>query len=46
MIAVPSDARSPLYSVPTDMRKSFDGLSGIVRDELGQEPSGGSSFLS
>ena len=45
MIAVPSDANIFLYSSPTDMRKSFDGLSGIVRSELGQEPTDGSWFL-
>lgn len=27
------------------MRKSFDGLSGIVRSELGREPDDGSLFL-
>jgi len=26
-----------LYSGNTDMRKQFDGLCGIVRNELGQE---------
>ena len=27
-----------LYAHPCDMRKSFDGLSGIVVNELGQDP--------
>lgn len=45
MIAVPSDAQILLYSLPTDMRKSFDGLSGIIRTELGKEPTDGSWFL-
>lgn len=45
MIAVPSDANILLYSAPTDMRKSFDGLAGIVRTELGREPTDGSWFL-
>ena len=27
-----------LYSKPSDMRKSFDGLSGIVRDQLNRDP--------
>lgn len=27
-----------LRRAPTDMRKSFDGLSGIVRGELGRDP--------
>ena len=45
MIAVPSDANIFLNSSPTDMRKSFDGLTGIVRTELGREPTDGSWFL-
>jgi len=45
MIAVPSDANLFLYRQPTDMRKSFDGLAGIVRNELGREPTDGSWFL-
>ena len=34
-----------LYTEPTDMRKSFDGLSGIVRSELEADPTDGSCFL-
>jgi len=34
-----------LYTEPTDMRKSFDGLSGIVRSELAADPLDGSLFL-
>ena len=34
-----------LYTEPTDMRKSFDGLSGIVRSELEADPTDGSLFL-
>jgi transposase len=30
---------------PTDMRKSFDGLSGIVRGELGHDPLAGDLFV-
>ena len=30
---------------PTDMRKSFDGLSGMVREVLQQDPLSGSLFL-
>ena len=45
MIAVPSDASIFLYRSPTDMRKNFDGLCGIVRNELGCEPTDGSWFL-
>jgi len=34
-----------LYRLPTDMRKSFCGLSGIIRDQLGCEPTDGTLFL-
>ena len=44
-MALPASATIYLYSQPTDMRKSFDGLSGIVRGELGREPEAGSLFL-
>ena len=30
---------------PTDMRRSFDGLSGMVRQVLSQDPLRGASFL-
>jgi transposase len=30
---------------PTDMRKGFDGLSGIVREEFGADPTDGSLFI-
>jgi transposase len=34
-----------LRRAPTDMRKSFDGLSGIVRGELGRDPLSGDLFV-
>jgi len=34
-----------LHSGATDMRKSFDGLSGIIRGNFGGDPSDGSLFL-
>jgi transposase len=34
-----------LCSRPTDMRKSFDGLFGMVREFLGQDPLSGHLFL-
>jgi transposase len=34
-----------LCTEPTDMRKSFDGLFGIVREFLGQDPLSGHLFL-
>lgn len=34
-----------LYRRPTDMRRSFDGLSAMVRRELGEEPSSGELYV-
>jgi len=34
-----------LYGSPTDMRKSFYGLSGLVRNELNREPDDGSVYI-
>ena len=34
-----------LHSGATDMRKSFDGLSGIIRGTFGGDPADGSLFL-
>jgi transposase len=34
-----------VYTRPTDLRKGFEGLSGIVRRELGSDPTDGSLFL-
>jgi transposase len=45
MIALPTTSGIFLYSKPTDMRKSFSGLAGIVRNELGKTPNDGSLFL-
>ena len=45
MIALPTNSGIFLYSKPTDMRKSFSGLAGIVRNELGKQPNDGSLFL-
>jgi transposase len=33
------------YLEPTDMRKSFDGLSGLVDQHLGEDPLSGALFL-
>jgi len=33
------------YTRPTDMRKGFDGLSGIVREEFQADPTDGSLFI-
>lgn len=34
-----------LYRQPTDMRKGFDGLSGLVRTEMSRDPQDGSVYL-
>ncbi|MCF8304037.1 MAG: IS66 family insertion sequence element accessory protein TnpB [Bacteroidales bacterium] len=34
-----------LYGQPTDMRKSFDGLYGLVSHRLGQNPMSGDLFI-
>ena len=34
-----------LYQHPTDMRKGFDSLSGIVRNELGRNPMDGGVYI-
>jgi transposase len=31
--------------MPTDMRKSFDGLSGLIENNLGSNPCGGEVFI-
>ena len=45
MLSIPPTLSIFLYTQPTDMRKSFDGLSGIVRSELAADPTNGSLFL-
>ena len=45
MWSIPPTVSIFLYTQPTDMRKSFDGLSGIVRSELAADPTHGSLFL-
>jgi len=34
-----------LYTPPTDMRKSFDGLSALVRQKLAETPTSGQLFV-
>lgn len=45
MFSLTSSHRFFLYSQPTDMRKSFDGLCGLVRSEMGRNPISGEVFL-
>ena len=41
MIGVGSPSRVFLYQGAADMRKGFDGLSGIIRGELKDDPMNG-----
>ena len=45
MIALPPQIRVFLYRRPTDMRKSFHGLTALTESELKQDPLSGSFFV-
>ena len=45
MIALPPQVRVFLYRVPTDMRKSFNGLVALTESALKQDPLSGSLFV-
>lgn len=45
LYGVSTTARYYLYTRPTDMRKSFDGLCGLVINHLGQNPMTGDVFI-
>ncbi len=45
MLALTAATRIYLYRPACDMRKSFDGLCGVVRSELGADPLSGSLFV-
>jgi transposase len=42
---LPTGTRVLVYSQPQDMRRSFDRLAAVVRDELGDEPQSGAYFV-
>lgn len=44
MLSLDGRRRIWLCTIPTDMRRSFDGLSAMVRNELGADPTSGSLF--
>lgn len=44
MLSFPASVRIYLALGPTDMRKSFDGLSGVVQDVLSLDPLSGHVF--
>jgi transposase len=45
MLNLGQGGRIYLVAGPTDMRKSFDGLSGVVRSALGDDPQSGDLFV-
>ncbi len=45
MLSIASHARIYAYTKPADMRKGFNGLSGIIRSEFQSDPTDGSLFL-
>jgi transposase len=45
MFTLSSGNKFHLYSQPTDMRKSFDGLSGLIQNTLGSNPCSGDVFI-
>jgi len=45
MLALDSSFKFKLYLAPTDMRKSFDSLCGIVQSELSGVPTDGSVYI-
>jgi transposase len=45
MFALSSENKFHLYNQPTDMRKSFDGLSGIIQNTLGSNPCNSDVFI-
>ncbi len=45
MFVPASQARIWLYTAPTDMRKSFDGLSALVKHRLQHDPTSGQYFV-
>ena len=45
MLALTAATRIYLYRPPCDMRKSFDGLCGLIRTEMNADPLSGSLFV-
>lgn len=45
MLTFPAGVRLYLATTPTDLRKSFDGLSALVQGELGRSPLSGDLFI-
>jgi hypothetical protein len=45
VLILPAAQRVLLYRDPVDMRRSFDGLGLLVRQELGEDPLSGALFV-
>ncbi len=45
MFPVSSSSHFYLYDTPTDMRKSFDGLQGIIHNHLNRNPLSGEVYI-
>jgi len=45
MLSLPVPVKIFVHTAPTDMRKSFDGLSAIVADFMNEDPLSGHLFL-
>jgi transposase len=45
MLSLSLPGRVFLYTLPTDMRKSFDALAGLVEQQLGLDPLSGDLFV-
>jgi transposase len=45
MFTLSSSHKFHLFSQPTDMRKSFDGLSGLIQNTLDSNPCNGDVFI-
>jgi transposase len=45
MVALTARVKFYLYAQATDMRKSFDGLSGVVTAALGRDPTSGDVYV-
>ena len=45
MLNISDNLKIFAYTLPTDMRKGFAGLSGIVREQFAADPTDGSLFL-
>jgi transposase len=45
MLSLSLPGRVFLCTLPTDMRKSFDSLSGLIQEELDQDPLSGDLFV-